>query len=368
METSYNSDDKIDILKFLENYPDLQLQYLFLNCFVISSKEIMSLYKKAKLNQKNNLDNVEIYYTPKYLYEIKKDNPIFEIINKQVNKKYYYLKEHIFYYQYLLRCIKIKNEKVDKNTIDTSYINEISYRTLLNRLYFLSEDSNSNINYGISEILGVPCIYSKIESNIIEQIINMKKFTFELLQMNEDKVLQLFGINEDIDKQSFIYNKILISISEGNSPINITNDINYDKNDGPNKINKGDSEIEKILINISSELFLFNYIIKQFDKDKLILLPRMLFFCCLYDDKCRNIYQIQAEKTKSKKNIGKIKEKIKELGEKQGKERRKGERKGIGIGINQKNKKGIEVDQKKRTEVGLSPKEKKGVILSEKER
>ena len=128
----------------------------------------------------------------------------------------------------------------------------------------------------------------------------MKKFNYELLQMNKDKVIQLFGINKDIENQSFIYNKLLLSISENNSTITENKSISYNKNDDLNKNNKSAIEVEKFLINLSSELFLFNYIIKQFDKDKLIQIPRMLFFCCLYDNECRNIYQIQSEKKKQK--------------------------------------------------------------------
>ena len=339
MEFSCDKEDKV--LEFLNNYPALKLQYLFLNCFVISSNYILSQINEAQEKMKS-LKKIEIYYTPKYLYENKIDNQIFNIINNQENKRYYYLKDHIFYYQYLLRCLKAKNEKED--TINTVNVNEISYRTLLNRLYLLCENSNSNDNYGINEVFGVPCIYSIIEPNIIEQIINMKKFSFELLKMNKDKVMELFGINEDIDNQSFLYNKLLISISEGNSSISGANSINYDKNDDLNKINKGIIEIEKYLINLASELFLFHYITKQFDKDKLVQLPRMIFFCCLYDEQCRNIYEIQTEKSKRKE--GKKKD------HKKGEEEEKGKEQGgeKGANLKQRIKLGKFIYKKKRIE------------------
>ena len=43
MEVSTKKDGKDDILKFLEGYPELKMQYLFFNCFIISSDEINSL-------------------------------------------------------------------------------------------------------------------------------------------------------------------------------------------------------------------------------------------------------------------------------------------------------------------------------------
>ena len=299
METSDNKEDKSNILKFLEDFNELKMQYLFLNCFVISSDKIYRQHKEAQKKIKN-LNDIETYYTPEYLYKKKKDDPMFELINKQSKKRFYYLKEHIFYYQYLLRCLKVKNGKENKEIINTSYVNEISYRTLLNRLYLLCDRSNTDDNYGICKLFDVPCIYSTIETDVIEQILNMKKFSFELLKMSKDKVIELFGINPDIDNQTYLYNKLLISISEGNSSISGTNSISYDKNDDPNKINKGAIEIEKFLINFSSELFLFYYITRQFVEEQ-EQLPRMIFFCGIYDEQCRNIYQIQSEKEKKKK-------------------------------------------------------------------
>ena len=73
-----------------------------------------------------------------------------------------------------------KNQKEDNNSIDNSNINEISYRVLINRLYLLHNYKKNN-NYGITKIFGVPCIYSIIESNIIEQMINMEKLNYGLL-------------------------------------------------------------------------------------------------------------------------------------------------------------------------------------------
>ena len=294
---------EIDIQEFLKDYPLLKMQYLFFNCFIISSDDIMSIYKRAKFNHFKNLNNIEIYYTPNYLYKIKSEDKIFDIINQQMNKKYYFLKEHIFYYQFLLKCLRVKESKErDANEIiDIKNINEIAYRTLLNRLYLIYDNPEINsINYGINEIFGVPCIYSIMESNILDQIINMKKFEMGALKMEKDKFIQIFGINNDIETQSFIYNKLLISISDSNSSISDEKNSYFDELADPNKINKGIIKIEHFLINLSSELFLFNYIIKQFGKDKLIQIPRMLYFCSLYDDNCRNIYQIKSEKEQGK--------------------------------------------------------------------
>ena len=356
MKASYDKENKVDILELLKDYPVLKMQYLFLNCFVISSDDILFLYKKAQENIKI-LNNIETYYTPEYLYKIKKDDPIFEIINKQVNKTYYYLKEHIFYYQYLLRCLKVKNDKENKGAIDTLNISEISYRTLLNRLYLLYDNINSNDNYGISEIFGVPCIYSTIESDVIEQIINMKKFSFNLMKMNKDKVTELFGINKDIDNQNYLYNQLLISISERNSSISGTNKINDDKNEVLNKINKVAIELEKFLINFSSELFLFYYITGQFAKDQLIQLPRMIFFCCMYDTQCKNIYQIQEEEAKKK---------ISQLEKKREEQRiyqRKEEEEEKGIRKEKREGGGKEKSQKKMKKEGIVESQGKGIYI-----
>ena len=66
------------------------------------------------------------------------------------------------------------------------------------------------------------------------------------------------------------------------------------------------------MINLSSELFLFYYITKQFENDQ-EQLPKMIFFCCIYDEQCRNIYQIQSEKQRIKKKKKKKKERLKVL-------------------------------------------------------
>ena len=278
METSI-SKLRLETLEFLKKYPELRLQYLFFNCFVISSKESMINYLIAKSEHKTNLKDIEIYYTPEYLYSLEKDAPIFDRINTQKIKKYYYLKEHIFYYQYLLKCLKTKKIKGkngtgnkkgadNKETTDSSNINEIAYRTLMNRLYLLYDGINSNNNYGINQVFGASCIYSIIEPNILEQIITMKKFSFDLMKMEANKFIDLFGINDELDKQSYLYNNLLLSISEDNSSINEINNKKEDIN--INNINKGVIQIEKNLIDLSSELFLFYYITKQFDKKNLI--------------------------------------------------------------------------------------------------
>ena len=204
----------MELYESLKNFPILRLQYLFYNCFIISSKEMNTLYESAKCQQIKKLNDVEIYYSPCYLYEKYPNNSAFERINSQNEKKFYFLKEHIFYYQYLL----LLTESKEKGDIKTEQINEISYRTLMNRLYLLHDYPNeNNEHYGISYIFNAPCIYTVIEPNIVKQIINMKKFSFELLDIQENEVMNLFGINKDIENQSFIYNNSLISISLSNS-------------------------------------------------------------------------------------------------------------------------------------------------------
>ena len=68
METSVDKVDvpvdNDDILIFLKEYPVLQKQYLFFNCFVISSDKTMLFYKKAQAYNKN-LNDIEIHYTSK---------------------------------------------------------------------------------------------------------------------------------------------------------------------------------------------------------------------------------------------------------------------------------------------------------------
>jgi len=288
----------IDTNEFLKDYPELRMQYVFNNCFVISSDKIKSIYQRAQRIHKNHLNDVEIYYSPNYLYKIKPDNSIFDMVNKQSNKNFYFLKEHIFYYQYLLICTESKEESLN---ISTKEINEIFYRTLMNRLYLLYDNSKQNDNYGIIEIFDVPCIYSIMEPNIVNQIINMKQFSFELLGINKDKVTQLFGINKDIENQSFIFNNLLISLSLSNSVIteekNISEDDTYYD---LNKYNRSVINKEKYLINLSSELFIFNYIIKQFDKTHFFQIPRLIFFCCMFNNECKNIYFFGISNTKRK--------------------------------------------------------------------
>lgn len=52
---------------------------------------------------------------------------------------------------------------------------------------------------------------------------------------------------------------------------------------------------KKYLVDISSELFLFNYITKQFEKETLLQIPRIIFFPTLYNDKFENIFTIREE-------------------------------------------------------------------------
>ena len=269
------------IYEFLNDYPELQDQYLYYKSFIISSKDIKSQYDKAIINGEKYIIDIEVYYTANYLYDIDPENSIFKIINQQKDKKYYFLKEHIFYYKFLLKCL---NDKKNKNKVDELNINEIFYRTLLNRLYILQSNPSPNLNYGIGKIYNAVCIYTIIESSVFNQIINMKKFSFELLSMKENEVLKLFGKNNEIDKQSFLYNKLLNSISASNS----SNDENMIEID--TDIYKAE-KIEKNLLDISSELFLFNYLTKQFNKKDLIQIPRLIFFPSIYNKKCEDIYE-----------------------------------------------------------------------------
>ena len=62
-------------------------------------------------------------------------------------------------------------------------------------------------------------------------------------------------------------------------------------------------KIEKKLVDLSSELFLFNYITKQFGKENLIQIPRILFFTNLYDDKGENIYEKDNDSNKLNNKI-----------------------------------------------------------------
>ena len=86
METRFEQSEKNDIQEFLKDYPVFKMQYLFFNCFIINSDSINSLYKSAKAKNNKKFNKVELYYTPNYLYEIKKNNQIFDKINKQIKK------------------------------------------------------------------------------------------------------------------------------------------------------------------------------------------------------------------------------------------------------------------------------------------
>ena len=310
----------MELYESLKDYPELRLQYLFYNCFIISSEEMNELYENAKSKQIKKFNDVEIYYSPDYLYQKNPNNSVFEKINSQIKKKFYFLKEHIFYYQYLLLLIESK----EKDGIKEDKISEISYRTLMDRLYSLYDDNEANKeNYGINYIYNVPCIYTIIEPDIIKEIINMSKLNFELLKINRNKFKELFGINENIENSNFIYNNSLISISLSNSTITDEKNLNeLDLDENVNKRNKDILQKEKFLINLSSELFLFDYITKQFGKSNLKQLPRMLFFCCVFDENMKDIYKLRKEKsTKNLNSIGNTegnneeKEKLNKIGE-----------------------------------------------------
>ena len=310
----------MELYESLKDYPELRLQYLFYNCFIISSEEMNELYENAKSKQIKKFNDVEIYYSPDYLYQKNPNNSVFKKINSQIKKKFYFLKEHIFYYQYLLLLIESK----EKDGIKEDKISEISYRTLMDRLYSLYDDNEANKeNYGINYIYNVPCIYTIIEPDIIKEIINMSKLNFELLKINRNKFKELFGINENIENSNFIYNNSLISISLSNSTITDEKNLNeLDLDENVNKRNKDILQKEKFLINLSSELFLFDYITKQFGKSNLKQLPRMLFFCCVFDENMKDIYKLRKEKsTKNLNSIGNTegnneeKEKLNKIGE-----------------------------------------------------
>ena len=310
----------MELYESLKDYPELRLQYLFYNCFIISSEEMNQLYERAKSKQIKKFNDVEIYYSPDYLYQKDPNNSVFEKINSKIKKKFYFLKEHIFYYQYLLLLIESK----EKDGIKEDKISEISYRTLMDRLYSLYDDNEANKeNYGINYIYNVPCIYTIIEPDIIKEIINMRKLNFELLKINRNKFNKLFGINENIENSNFIYNNSLISISLSNSTITDEKNLNeLDLDENVNKRNKDILQKEKLLINLSSELFLFDYITKQFGKSNLKQLPRMLFFCCVFDENMKDIYKLRKEKsTKNLNSIGNTegnneeKEKLNKIGE-----------------------------------------------------
>ena len=338
----------MELYESLKDYPELRLQYLFYNCFIISSEEMNELYENAKSKQIKKFNDVEIYYSPDYLYQKNPNNSVFEKINSQIKKKFYFLKEHIFYYQYLLLLIESK----EKDGIKEDKISEISYRTLMDRLYSLYDDNEANKeNYGINYIYNVPCIYTIIEPDIIKEIINMSKLNFELLKINRNKFDELFGINENIENSNFIYNNSLISISLSNSTITDEKNLNeLDLDENVNKRNKDILQKEKFLINLSSELFLFDYITKQFGKSNLKQLPRMLFFCCVFDENMKDIYKLRKEKsTKNLNSIGNTegnneeKEKLNKIGE----ETKNDTKIENQIDTNQENKKGKKEKEKK---------------------
>ena len=114
----------MELYESLKDFPRLRMQYLFYNCFIISSEEMNTLYEIAKGEKIKKLNDVEIYYSPDYLYKKYPGNSAFEKINSQIPKKFYFLKEHIFYYQYLLLLIESK----EKYGIKTDQISEITYR------------------------------------------------------------------------------------------------------------------------------------------------------------------------------------------------------------------------------------------------
>ena len=74
------------IYEFLNDYPELQDQYLYYKSFIISSKDIKSQYDKAIINGEKYIKDIEVYYTANYLYDIDPENSIFKIINQQKDK------------------------------------------------------------------------------------------------------------------------------------------------------------------------------------------------------------------------------------------------------------------------------------------
>ena len=110
-----NITDKDDIQKLLKDYPELENQYLFFNCFIISSNEIMNLYKQAQAKHIKKLNDIEIYYTPNYLYKIKNQDKIFEQINKQIKKILFFKRTYILLSIFINLC-KSKRRKREKRT------------------------------------------------------------------------------------------------------------------------------------------------------------------------------------------------------------------------------------------------------------
>ena len=55
METLVDKKDKINIKEFLEDFYELKEQYLFFDCFIISSQHFMNLYQRAQEKQMKNL-------------------------------------------------------------------------------------------------------------------------------------------------------------------------------------------------------------------------------------------------------------------------------------------------------------------------
>ena len=70
---------EMELYESLKDYPELRLQYLFYNCFIISSEEMNQLYERAKSKQIKKFNDVEIYYSPDYLYQ---KNPNIQYLKK----------------------------------------------------------------------------------------------------------------------------------------------------------------------------------------------------------------------------------------------------------------------------------------------
>ena len=146
----------------MKEFPLLKQQFLFYNCFIISSDEAKSSYDKVIIKYKE-LNGINLFYKADYLYLKYTNDNIFTIKNGNEmpikQNKFCFLKQHILYYNFLEMCLQ---NKKDKKPIDSTQINEILYRTLLKILYLLESDDSPKINYGISKIFNCTCIYIRL--------------------------------------------------------------------------------------------------------------------------------------------------------------------------------------------------------------
>ena len=96
------------IYELLKDYPELQTQYLFYNCFIISSEQLMSNYEECQKKFKDNLKDVEIYCTPQYIYTKNAKNPLFKKINE--NNSPNYIKRAYILLQFFIKMFKSKRK------------------------------------------------------------------------------------------------------------------------------------------------------------------------------------------------------------------------------------------------------------------